>query len=295
VTTPTDPGIYFRQIPEDPGNPYRTGRNVKHDARSRNFAAVDEWPEPESLDVEVEWPVMIGVLDQGDLGSCTGNGGTADEGTSDEAGDGYLVDPLTKAELDQLYAVQLYSDATAIDQWQGSYPPDDTGSDGLSICKVLLRRGLIDRYTHIFGIDHAKIAIQHGGFLVGTNWYRSMFFPDARGVVSITATSFISGGHLWFMRGRKRYFQHLGDDRWYWKARNSWGGSFADGGDFYLLDETLDRLLREEGDAQFLHWTHRKAAPEPTPEPPPFPSTPSGCLGQMVSKFTRGRSAGGRG
>ena len=37
------------------------------------------------------------------------------------------------------FAVKLYEDATVVDGYPGEYPPDDTGSSGLAICKVSQR------------------------------------------------------------------------------------------------------------------------------------------------------------
>ena len=37
------------------------------------------------------------------------------------------------------FAVALYSDATKVDAYPGTYPPDDTGSSGLAICTTQSR------------------------------------------------------------------------------------------------------------------------------------------------------------
>ena len=52
--------------------------------------------------------------------------------------------PMTKRA--RTFAVQLYADATVVDGYPGTYPPDDTGSSGLAICKVLNSRGTIKGY-----------------------------------------------------------------------------------------------------------------------------------------------------
>jgi hypothetical protein len=57
--------------------------------------------------------------------------------------------PRRSGEAERAYAVQLYSDATKVDDDPSNYPPTDTGSDGLSIAQVLKARGLISGYTHI--------------------------------------------------------------------------------------------------------------------------------------------------
>jgi hypothetical protein len=239
------------EIPEAENNPYRLGRNVKHDIRSRQFP----FSGPAMGDVPIEWDVVIGLLDQGPLGSCTGNAGTNDEAADNIMGEGYVKDPKTNHVLDEDYAVQLYSDATKIDPYSGTYPPTDTGSDGLTIAKVLVSRKLITKYEHIFSLDAAKAAITRGPFITGVNWYDGMFYPDSRGIVKISGS--VAGGHEFLVRGRKQYFLDQGDTTWYWKCRNSWG-NWADNGDFYLSDATYARLLSEDGDATVLYFVTRE-------------------------------------
>jgi hypothetical protein len=262
----TEPDTYFRRLEPAPDVPHGLGRNVKHDARSKAFAH----PATTAPDGPVDWAVHIPVLDQDrtvtfkghtytGTGSCTGNAGTGDEGSDTSIRIGVQADPATGAPLDEQYALQMYSDATAIDPYQGTFPPDDEGSDGLSIAKVLKARGLIDSYTHILSYDVALSAIQEGPFITGVNWYDSMFTPDADGVVSIDPGSRVAGGHEFLVVGRAMVRGSL-----MWKCRNSWGRSWGIGGNFYLSDATYERLLAEDGDATVLHWT---TTTEPTPTP----------------------------
>ena len=270
----TEPeAIYFRRIEPTPGVPHSLGRNVKHDPASRRFAhpvtAVEDKP--------VEWPVKISPLDQ-DLpityggfrfpdgtGSCTGNAGTGDEATDAAGRPGVTSDPMSGSMLDEQYALRLYADATAIDDYQGTFPLEDTGSDGLSIAKVLKTRGLVDGYTHVLQYAAALSAIQGGPFITGTNWYDSMFDPDPDGVVTIADGAQVAGGHEYLVIGRQVVRGQL-----MWKFRNSWGQTFGDRGDFYMEDATYRRLLSEDGDATVMHWTTSAGpAPQPTPTPDP--------------------------
>lgn len=266
MTEPT--AIYFRRLEPLPGNPHALGRNVKHDPSSRRFAH----PVAAVADKPVEWPVRIRPLDQ-DLpvlfqghsfngtGSCTGNSGTGDEASDATGRTGQTTDALSGAVLDEQYALQLYADATAVDDYQGTFPAEDTGSDGLSIAKVLKARGLISSYTHILSYDAALTAIQNGPFITGTNWYQGMFNPDADGVVRIAEDDQVAGGHEYLVIGRAMI-----QGRLMWKFRNSWGSGFADGGDFYMEDPTYRRLLSEDGDGTVLHWTDI-VTPAPAPDP----------------------------
>ena len=114
----------------------RLGRNMWLDGRSLAHMVENDVQE-----------MGQSVLDQGQLGSCTGNAGTGALGTQpfyDAVGSTVMPDPNDEAAAEQ-FAVQLYSDATVVDGYPGDYPPDDTGSSGLAICKVLKSRGTITR------------------------------------------------------------------------------------------------------------------------------------------------------
>lgn len=228
---------------------YPLGRNVRHDPRSLAYRI-----QPTGPIASATWTRHIPILDQGQIGSCTGNAGTGLLGT-----DG-LWQTLTtagQATLDENYAVQLYSDATKIDNAPGTYPPTDTGSDGLSIAQVLKARGLIAGYTHITSLAAAHTAIQTGPFMTGVNWYENFFTPDASNVITIGGN--IAGGHE---------FEIVAYDavKGLWKFANSWNTSWGDNGYAYMTDATYARLLAEQGDATVLVPSNQPA-PTPTPTP----------------------------
>lgn len=254
--------VFVQIIPStDP----RLGRNVVHDPRSRRFP----FRAPAGLTlVSVRHERFIPVLDQGSLGSCTGNAGTGALGTHPVF--------LTLAEalrslLDQSYAVQLYSDATKIDPWQGSWPPDDTGSDGLSIAKVLKSRGLISGYLHTFTFEDMQAALQTSPVLLGINWYNRFFSPDAQGVISTGSGDYVAGGHEIIVDEIDMENQRFG-------ATNSWGSGWGVNGRFYIPFDLMRRLLSENGDVVVLV-PNTEPAPEPIPEPEPTPSPANpGCM-----------------
>ena len=152
------------------------------------------------------WERVLSVLDQGQLGSCTGNAGTGALGTQpfyDAVGSSVLLDPNDEAAAEQ-FAVQLYSDATVVDGYPGNYPPEDTGSSGLAICKVLKSRGTINGYRRACGSRAPASCwlLQNGPVLQGMPWYNAFFTPDPQGFID-TDPNWPSSGVAWRRRMRR--------------------------------------------------------------------------------------------
>src|SRR5690242_16937314 len=113
-----------------PGQPL--GRHVEHDPRSLAFAHPVL---PRTAIKSVSWTRRIPILDQGSLGSCTGNAATGALGT-DSAGRTATTSVTISATgaaashglfaagvhtLDEDFAVALYSLATILDSFSGTY------------------------------------------------------------------------------------------------------------------------------------------------------------------------------
>lgn len=203
------------------------------------------------------------MLNQGNLGSCTGNATVGVLGT--EPYFTALRAAFPNAVFNEALAVQIYSAATQIDGDPDHYPPTDTGSDGLSVAKIAQQMGFISGYRHITSINAAHTAIQSGPFITGVSWLSGMDEPDADGLVHATGT--LRGGHE---------FEVIGYDAvsGLWEFVNSWGTSWGKGGHFFLSDADYTRLLADDGDAtQFVPIT--QPAPTPTPQPAPGPVSPT--------------------
>ena len=146
------------------------------------------------------WERALAILDQGNLGSCTGNAGTGALGTQpfyDAAGKAVLP-AANDAVAGEQFAVQLYSDATKVDAYPGTYPPDDTGSSGLAICKVLKSRGTIRGYRFARSAYGLLQLLQNGPVLQGMPWYGAFFTPDGQGYIDSDPnwqSSGVQGGH----------------------------------------------------------------------------------------------------
>lgn len=269
--------MFVRRIPEHPGAG-RLGRHVQHDPRSRRF------PHRRTGGplVSVRHERHIPILDQGDLGSCTGNATEGALGCSpyfEAIPATTLARPsATNADLDEEQAVALYSAATALDDYDGEWPPVDTGSDGLSVAKAAQAAGLISGYTHCFSIDDVLDALAAGPVITGVNWYSSFDSPDADGVVSLPRKATVRGGHEFVLT-------EIDADRELLGADNSWGLSYGLQGRFYIPFAVYERLLGEEGDATvFVPLT----APAPQPTPDPSTGDLAGCLGTILAAAKRG-------
>jgi hypothetical protein len=184
----------------------------------------------------VTWTHRGPILDQGNLGGCTGyaivnalNSGLL---RNDLDARGYGV--FGAREADGAYAI-----ATTIDPYPGSWPGRDTGSSGLAVCKGLRRAGVLIGYRHAFGADHALGALSGGPVIVGTNWYTSMFEPTDTGRFEISGK--VEGGHEYALIGIDAESQEV-------LAVNSWGEHWGASGYFRLRWDQLERLLSEDGD-----------------------------------------------
>lgn len=208
--------------------PHLLGRHVLHDPRSLDFPFVYGAAPSKS----VFWHHYGPPLDQGDVGSCTAEALMQFLNTAPVHQRG---EKLQK----QAAAYSLYHDETVLEGGD-VYPPGDPGGTGLMVCKAAKNRGLISSYAHIFGIDHCVSSIAITPFIVGTNWYDSMFNPDPKGVLSISGQ--IAGGHEYLVTGYSPK-----QDRW--RFLNSWGTSWGDHGKFFMSTADFDRLLTEQGDA----------------------------------------------
>ena len=230
----------------------RLGRSVNHDLRSARYLV------PESAPATTTWKRVTPILDQGNLGSCVGNAFTGVLGSD------VYFDTVPKATtLDEPFAVKLYSLATQLDSYAGTYPPTDTGSDGLSGAKAVQKDQLASGYVHATSLAACYTLIKNGPFAVGFSWHAGMDTPTSEGVVH--ATGAVRGGHEFEILN---YNASTG----LWEAVNSWGDSWAKGGHFFIPDEDFTTLLAEQGDATQLTPVNQ---PAPTPTPVPTPPAPT--------------------
>jgi hypothetical protein len=252
--------IYRRHIPEVriPGMPL--GRHVHQDSRSALYPFRSDIPR--SAITAQTWARQIPVLDQGNLGSCTGNAIVGCAGTSPV----FEALPASHPALDEQLAVKVYSRATVLDSAPGSYPPDDTGSDGIDASKAAVELGLFSGYTHCTDLPTMELALQTGPVAIGINWYSSFDTPDANGYVAISRNAYIRGGHEVEVIG-------IDPANQLFHAVNSWGTGWGNHGIFSFSYTTMERLLAEDGDCTVpVPATVPAPVPDPTPDPGPTPT-----------------------
>ncbi len=247
---------YKATIPWQPASeklPLPLGRNVYHDSRNRSYP----WRKSAAPLTTQLWPRKIPILDQGNVGSCTGNEQVGTMGTEPV----FTSLPGAHASLDEVLALAIYSGAETIDG-DGPYPPNDNGSSGPSAAQVATNMGLISGYLHCFSLADVLDALETGPVGIGSNWYDSMDQPTSGGLVSISAGATVRGGHEYVCRGKDVSAKVVFCD-------NSWGAGWGNNGSFSYSFATLERLLSEQGDATV-------SLPLSTPVPAPIPSPPVG-------------------
>jgi hypothetical protein len=218
------------------------------------------------------------ILDQGAVGSCTGNG---------EIGC-LACEPVFAAlpkgtSLDEALALKVYSGAESIDG-DGPYPPNDNGSSGPSAAQAAMKLGLISGYTHCLSLVDVLDALQNSAVSIGINWYSSFDNPPASGLLTISPGADVRGGHEPMLRGIDVTAQTVFGD-------NSWGTSWGVNGSFSMTWATLDRLLHEDGDGTV---SIPLSVTPPTPQPPPpvpFVSADA-TLWQATRTWSSARHAG---
>lgn len=230
---------YIAFIHGQPRSANLLGRFVEHDPRSRAFAVSADATAVKAVRHTRHAP----ILDQGQLGSCTGNAGIGALSCSP-----YTRTKRQAAKYNEAAAVELYSAATQRDDVPGAYPPMDTGSSGLAIAKVLYARGVISGYQHAFSIDAVLTALQRVPVLIGTVWLSGMDQPDERGFVSTTGT--VQGGHEYLLREYQP--SRVSPEDGVLTFDNSWGTGWGLEGRFKMRVSQLRYLLGQQGDATVL-------------------------------------------
>jgi hypothetical protein len=211
-------GLLLHRFEEVRHRRARLGRHLELDARSLAYTIEAELRDAVgTIPVRpAAHPPAIPILDQGALGSCTGNAGAyalsalaaGDQLTAISLDSYHLTPDPASGISNELFAVALYHRATVADGVPGQYPPDDTGSSGLGVCRALKAAGLVHGYVWATTLRGLGALLQRSGVIVGMPWFEAFFHPDQDGFVDADPRwpeSGIAGGH-----------------ELYWAALESW-------------------------------------------------------------------------
>jgi Papain family cysteine protease len=240
-----DFGVLYHRYNEDIHQGMRLGRHQLLDARSLAYMVENDIESMNSTIASQLWQRVIPILDQGQLGSCTGNAGTGALGTEpfySEAGKAVLP-AAGDTQACERFAVQLYSEATEIDPSPGTHPQTDTGSSGLAVCQILKNQQTIHGYRWARTAYGFLALLQAGPVLQGMPWYNSFFHPDSAGFIDADPNwrvSGIAGGHEVEAIGveidRANAYNSVV------LYANSWGTSWGDAGRFRMRLRTYEEL-----------------------------------------------------
>jgi hypothetical protein len=260
---------YYDEIPV-PGKPL--GRIYHWDSRSLAYPYVPPMTVPV---VSVTWPRPGGgILDQGATSSCTGNALTG----ALECDPDYDTLPPGHPALGEPLALSIYSAAETIDG-HGTYPPNDVGSSGTSVCQAATNMGLISGYTHCTTLDLMLQALMNGPVIAGYNWWSSFDTPAADGTITIAPGARVRGGHETLFRGVDAANQML-------EADNSWGTGYGVNGSFKVPFAVMTQLFAQGGDCNVLVPLSAPPpvpVPVPVPTPPPAPQTLAGIAVELAA------------
>lgn len=209
----------------------RLGRLKAFDGRSRDFPIRKLIPSTTLKNRN--WKCSV-VLDQGNWGSCVGNGWSHE----------LIATPKVNIVDEKFAREKIYFEAQKIDAYPGGEYPGGDGSGGTSVlagAKVVQKLGYMKEYRWAFGLQDVLLALSHyGPVVVGVDWTNNMFDPDANGFIHPTGG--VAGGHCFLLTG-------IDVKQKYVTMHNSWGSSWGKNGEAKISFDDLQTMLNNEGEA----------------------------------------------
>lgn len=210
------------------------GRKITFDERSRSFPLL-------ALSgfrpARVKHRLYGRKLNQGSIGACVGYSWAHCYNGHPRPG---APGGWRSRTINQIGAQLIYAKATSIDEFGGTWRPDDTGTSVLAGNKAAVWLKVSEGYRWAFGLEHALSILPERPLQVGTWWTEGMMRPDFGGLIRYSGARL--GGHAWTVTG-------YDDDEQVVFARNSWGTGWGNAGNFVVSYADLGRLLADDGEA----------------------------------------------
>jgi hypothetical protein len=133
----------------------------------------------------------------------------------------------------------IYYEATCLDgRCDDTYQAGATVRSGM---KAIANRKRIGSYALAKSTDEVTAWLRSkGSLVVGSDWFDSMFTPDAEGFVAPTGA--VAGGHCYLLVG-------VSADGTVYTFLNSWGAGWGLGGYFKMKVSDFATLLANGGEA----------------------------------------------
>ena len=225
----------------------RTSSNFDHVGRRSFRAFMPPSGAPFTVERRLDLPTQYRLwYDQGKEGACVGYAFS------------WMMSVLNRRKY---VAMKLYAEAQARDEWDDT--PPESGTSLIAAATVLLTMGhwrFFRGFERIVGfqegiaemrwattVDEIRMALNLGTpVVIGVNWYRNFDSPVWKGQ-AVTGGWWIGEGDLGRLRGGHAICVYgASDAKQAVKLVNSWGADYPN---VWLPYETLDRLLRENGEA----------------------------------------------
>jgi len=213
------------------------GRRVSKDERDKQYL-MRRLLQPATevvLPTRKTWAIAAKNLDQGDFGTCVGNGWT-----------NFLRCAPIQTTADESMALKIYDLAITLDEWTDNDNDTDRqmGTSVRGGAAAVTQMGRLKSYLWAFELQPAvEWVLTMGPVVLGTDWPSSFMRPDAQGIVQIKPNSHSLGGHCYLWRGvdTKKALAH---------CVNSWGDSWNPvlSGDFLIPLRDVETLIHNEGE-----------------------------------------------
>jgi len=132
----------------------------------------------------------------------------------------------------------VYREAQKIDEWPGE---NYNGTSVRAGAKILQSLGYIQNYYWTANLDTLiNTVLNVGPVVVGTQWYRNMFYPT-KGTGIIRVSGQIVGGHAYVINGvdtQKKLF----------RIKNSWGRKWGVNGRAFISFTDMNKLIARFGE-----------------------------------------------